>query len=129
VVVQAPRVVHYDRSFQVRLQNSDTIDSVALMRPASVTHNLDMNQLYVPLSFAQSGVLLTVDSPVDSNLAPFGYYMLFILNDSGVPSVAHWIGLPGNTTFVPASSSAGIVVLVLALLAGGVTLGIARRLP
>jgi hypothetical protein len=37
---------------------------------------------------------LTVTSPPDSNLAPPGFYLLFIVNTAGVPSVAKFLQLP-----------------------------------
>jgi len=32
-----------------------------------------------------------VTAPIDTNLAPPGYYMLFIVNNSGVPSIAPFV--------------------------------------
>jgi hypothetical protein len=34
---------------------------------------------------------LSVTAPVNGNLAPPGYYMLFILNTNGVPSIAPFV--------------------------------------
>jgi hypothetical protein len=31
--------------------------------------------------------------PANHNIAPPGWYMLFIVNNNGVPSVAHWVHL------------------------------------
>jgi hypothetical protein len=36
---------------------------------------------------------LSVQTPANSNLAPPGHYMLFILNTNGVPSVASIVQL------------------------------------
>jgi hypothetical protein len=48
-----------------------------------------MGQRFIPLTFSPSGSgSLTVTAPVDSNLAPPGNYMLFILDTNGIPSVA-----------------------------------------
>jgi uncharacterized protein YjaZ len=57
----------------------------------AVTHAFDQNQRYVPLTFQQTTGGLTVQSPSSANLAPPGYYMLFIVNSNGVPSVASMI--------------------------------------
>jgi len=43
------------------------------------------------LSFAQTSGGLTVTAPINSNLAPPGYYMLFLVNSAGVPSVAPFV--------------------------------------
>ncbi len=44
---------------------------------------------------------MTLQSPPSANVAPPGWYMLFLLND-GVPSVAQWVQLDGTAADVPA---------------------------
>jgi hypothetical protein len=53
-----------------------------------------MEQRRVPLTFTQAAGGLDVVAPANANLAPPGYYMLFLLNSSGVPSVAKFVRLP-----------------------------------
>jgi hypothetical protein len=52
-----------------------------------------MNQRFMWLTFSKTGTGLTVQAPTNRNLAPPGYYMLFILNSTGVPSKAKIIQL------------------------------------
>ena len=53
----------------------------------SVTHNLDMDQRFIPLGVqAQSGGV-RVDGPANANVAPPGWYMVFLIDTNGVPSV------------------------------------------
>ena len=40
------------------------------------------------LTFTRTSSGLTVKAPTSRNIAPPGYYMLFILNSNGVPSKA-----------------------------------------
>jgi hypothetical protein len=42
----------------------------------------------VPLGFTAVSGSLSVQAPANGNLAPPGYYMLFILDTNGVPSAA-----------------------------------------
>ena len=63
------------------------------VRDGAVTHAFDMDQRLVGLSFTASGSSLMVTAPPNGNIAPPGYYMLFVLNNSGVPSVAKFIQL------------------------------------
>ena len=64
------------------------------MAPAAVTHANDMSQRHVPLAATVGPAgTLTVDAPAAPALAPPTYYMLFVLNDQGVPSVAKFIRL------------------------------------
>ena len=61
------------------------------MRTGAVTHFFDQNARFVPLSFTPTTGGLTVTAPANGNLAPPGYYMLFILNSAGVPSIASFV--------------------------------------
>ena len=72
------------------------ISSAVLVRPDAVTHAFDMDQRLVGLSFTLDGDVLNVTAPPNGNIAPPGYYMLFILNSSGVPSVAQFVQLTSS---------------------------------
>ena len=58
------------------------------MRPGSSTHAFDMDQRLVGMNFTAGSGTLTVTAPPNAKIAPPGYYMLFLLNGAGVPSVA-----------------------------------------
>lgn len=76
---------------------ADAITSAVLIRPAAVTHSSDPNQREVELpiknSAGEPGVNKTLEVNLTSNdnIAPPGYYMLFLVNSNGVPSVAQWV--------------------------------------
>jgi Domain of unknown function (DUF1929) len=71
---------------------SSEIKSAVLIRPAAVTHSSDPNQREVtlPITSDQNGAL-TVSLTENDNLAPPGYYMVFLVNAKGVPSIAKWV--------------------------------------
>lgn len=100
----APASAVYGSSFSIATPDAVDIAAVSVIRPGAVTHAIDMNQRYVPLSFTPGDGSLTVEAPVAPELAPPGYYLLVIENGSGVPSVARWIRLeapplqPGEIT-------------------------------
>jgi hypothetical protein len=52
-----------------------------------------MEQRLVAMNFTAGSGVLNVTAPPNSNIAPPGYYMVFILNSSGVPSVAQFVQL------------------------------------
>ena len=81
-------VIAYGGAFQVQTPDAASISSVVLMRNGAVTHAFDMDQRYVGLSFTTGTGVLNVTGPPNGNIAPPGYYMLFILSNAGVPSVA-----------------------------------------
>ena len=91
--------IGYGSAFQVRTPDAASITSVVLMRPGAPTHAFDMEQRLVAMTFTAGSGLLNVTAPPNGNIAPPGYYMLFILNSSGVPSVAQFVQLtpaPGD---------------------------------
>ena len=57
-----------------------------LVRLGSVTHAFDSNQRFNGLTFVQTAGGLNVTAPANANLAPPGHYLLFIVNQNGVPS-------------------------------------------
>ena len=65
------------------------------MKAGSVTHSFDMDQRYVGLTFTSASGSLTVTGPPNSNIAPPGYYMLFLVNKAGTPSLASWVQVSG----------------------------------
>ncbi len=99
-ITAAPAAVGYNAAFQVTTPNPADIASVALMRPGSSTHAFNFEQRLVNLAFTPgTGTTITLTSPPDANVAPPGYYMLFLVNRAGVPSVAAWVQVtatPGN---------------------------------
>jgi hypothetical protein len=66
------------------------------MAPGAVTHSTNMTQRHVELAIEATGPGgLSLRAPDHGDLAPPGYYMLFVLDDAGVPSVARWVQLYG----------------------------------
>jgi hypothetical protein len=88
VISSAPTQLSYGQNFTVQTPDAGRIAKVSLIRFAAVTHTFNMSQRYLPLSFTAGSNLLTVTAPVNSNLAPAGNYMLFIVDTNGIPSVA-----------------------------------------
>jgi hypothetical protein len=92
-----PSSITYGQSFTLSTPDASTIASVVLMKAGSVTHSFDMDQRYVGLSFTvgQASGSLSVTGPPNSNIAPPGYYMLFLVNKAGTPSLASWVQVSG----------------------------------
>jgi Domain of unknown function (DUF1929) len=61
------------------------------VRLGAVTHSVNMEQRYVPLSYTAGSSALTATAPANTNIAPPGYYMLFAIDSNGVPSVAKFV--------------------------------------
>lgn len=87
-ISQAPTQVQYGTNFSITTPDFASISKVVLIRTGATTHFFDQSTRYVPLSFQQTSGGLTVTAPADGNHAPPGYYMLFLVNSNGIPSVA-----------------------------------------
>jgi Domain of unknown function (DUF1929)/PKD domain len=108
VITAAPRSIGYGTgTFQVQTPNAagtttlPDVKSVVLVRPGSVTHAFDMEQRLVGLTFTAASGALTVNSPPNPNVAPPGFYLLFLLNKAGVPSIATFVQVSSHPTDKP----------------------------
>ncbi len=96
-ITSAPGMFTYASTELLSTPQAQSIANVNLLRLGSVTHEFDQNQRLVPLAFEVSGATtLTVSAPIDGAVAPPGYYMLFIISDDGVPSMAQYVFLKGR---------------------------------
>ncbi|HEY6351720.1 MAG TPA: carboxypeptidase regulatory-like domain-containing protein [Candidatus Angelobacter sp.] len=95
-ISSAPTSVGYGQNVFIGTPDSASIAKVAWLRVPSTTHTFDESGRYMHLNYAQAGGGLSVTMPANGNLAPPGYYMLFILNSAGVPSIAKIINLAQN---------------------------------
>jgi hypothetical protein len=103
--------VAYSAPFAISTPNAASISKVALVRLGAVTHSVNMEQRYVPLSFSANGGTLNATAPPNANIAPPGVYMLFVINTDGVPSVARMVrvGSAPTVSFVfPSEGATGV---------------------
>jgi hypothetical protein len=80
--------VAYSKTFEVQTPEPDKISQVTWIRLPSVTHSFDQNQRINFLPFKVVAGKLNVTSPANANACPPGHYMLFVLNQAKVPSIA-----------------------------------------
>jgi len=92
-ITQAPAQIAYNQNFFVGTPDGATIGSAVLIRTGAPTHFFDQSTRFVPVTFQQTSGGLTVQAPANANLAQPGYYMLFIVNANGVPSIAPFVQL------------------------------------
>lgn len=98
-ISSVPATVNFGNPFTIATPDATTITKVTLVKPMAVTHQTETNQRVIELSFLHDHVhpnnliATAPDGGSPHAFAPKGYYMLFILNGSGVPSVAKWVHL------------------------------------
>ena len=82
----APDTLDLGEGFSVGV-SSGTISRVTLVKTGAVTHSFNMDQRFLELSFTAASGTLFVNAPNSAGDAPPGYYLLFVLDANGVPSV------------------------------------------
>ena len=92
-ITSAPSVLRYSQAFSVVTPDAATITNVNLIAFGAVTHHFNFSQRINRLRFKRGKTGLNVIAPANPNLAPPGKYMIFILNSTGVPSVASVVQL------------------------------------
>lgn len=89
-----PARIEFGGSFAVKGSTTDghRITRATLVAPGSVTHAYDDNQrvLELPLQGAGDGAF-RITAPTSGNAAPPGDYMLFLIDERGVPSVGRFV--------------------------------------
>src|SRR5882672_7629904 len=93
--------IGYGSVFQVQTPDAANISSAVLIRPGAPTHAFDMEQRMVGMTFSAVSGVLNVTAPSNSKIAPPGYYMLFLLNSAGVPSIAQFVQLTPAPADIP----------------------------
>lgn len=92
VIENQPDAIRYGSSFEVRTPSSGEIGSVALIRPGATTHCVNTEQRYVGLQFeSTNSSTVTAKVPSEKNLAPPGYYLLFVVTHDRIPSVGKFV--------------------------------------
>ncbi|MCW5632879.1 MAG: putative Ig domain-containing protein [Rubrivivax sp.] len=104
-ITAGPTVVDPGRTVQVTTTHNRPIGRVTFVKTGSMTHNWNQDQRFVDLPFVASGNTLSVQIPGRASDVPPGMWMMFVLDDQGVPSVARLmrVNVAGtlNTAVVP----------------------------
>ncbi|MGB8699958.1 MAG: galactose oxidase-like domain-containing protein, partial [Thermosynechococcaceae cyanobacterium] len=85
--------ISYNQTITIETTQTSDIKWVELIRPSAVTHSVDVEQRLIDLPFTVNNNKLQVQIIGNSNLAPSGWYMLFIVNRKSIPSKAIWVHL------------------------------------
>ena len=85
----APAAITYAQTFTAT--SNGNIASAVLIRESASTHAFDMSQRFIGMNFTVNGKTITMTAPPNSNIAPPGPYLLFLVDKDGVPSVGQAI--------------------------------------
>ena len=88
VIETAPGTIDIGETFGIDIAGTGAISRVAMIKTASVSHSWNTEQRFIELTFQQNGGQLNIQAPTKAGDAPPGYYLLFVLNAAGTPSIA-----------------------------------------
>jgi hypothetical protein len=86
-----PAQAGYGTQFSFNVNSASTIRWAQLIRPMSVTHQMDSNMRLVDLPVVVTGGVATVSVTANRNLLPPGPYMLNVTDSNGIPSQSAWV--------------------------------------
>jgi hypothetical protein len=109
-ITSAPQTISAGQTFTV-LANGGTIRRMTLVKTGAVTHSFNMDQRFAELSMTGSGGVFSVRAPSRATDIPPGYYLLFAINDAGVPSKGRTVRVTtGSADTVPPTRPENLVI-------------------
>jgi hypothetical protein len=93
VIAAAPALVKPGSQFFLGSGDND-IASVTMLRTGAMTHSFNSDQRFLKLSYAETQGGFLVDAPTAADGLPPGYYLVFLVNSRGVPSVGAFVRVP-----------------------------------
>jgi hypothetical protein len=84
----------YGQEIDITSPQAGDVKWLSLIRCGSTTHAFDNSQRLVDMEIlGQGGGTVRTVAPHEPTLAPPGWYMIFLVDTAGVPSVARWVHL------------------------------------
>ena len=90
---QVPEVIDYAEQVFIGVNDSTNITKAHLIKLGSVTHSENQDQRLVPLQFNNASGGISLKMPDSRDVAPPGHYLLFVVDDNGVPSTGGMVKL------------------------------------
>jgi hypothetical protein len=127
-VTSAPDSIRYKSLFTVGSPDAPNIQEVWFVRAGAVSGGFNSDQRALSLAFTAVTQELTISAPDSAGLAPPGTWMLFLVDDAGVPSEAALVRmqdgppvvpLPSITTTPPTTGQVGVNYVYQAQASGG----------
>jgi hypothetical protein len=87
-IVSAPVVADPGAAMSVEVASTRPIGRLTLIKHGSITHALNHEQRFIELPFTREGNQLRTTLPRNAAELPPGFWMLFAIDDRGVPSIA-----------------------------------------
>jgi len=95
-IAGAPLTMRYGQRFTIHTPDAAEVTEVTLIRLSASTQTWNGSQRRARLAFTAVSGGLEVEAPRDRNLVPPGFYLLFVLNERGVPSIGRALRVHGE---------------------------------
>lgn len=109
LVSGVPQRLNYGEAFAVTVQSTSAISKAVFIKPGSTTHSHNQDQRLIELTLEPTAEGVRLIAPQNRNLAPPGHYLLFLLDENGVPSLADTV-LIGQPSVRPSQAVAQSVL-------------------
>lgn len=94
VIQNVQEEIKYKTKVAIQTPQATQVKWISLIRPGLTTHSFNGTQRLVDVPFTLVPPnRLTANIPGEPTVAPPGWYMLFLTDHDGVPSVAQWVHL------------------------------------
>ena len=94
LIQNVPEEISYHSHIVIQTPQATQIKWISLIRAGLTTHSFNGTQRLVDVPFTLVPPdTLNADVPDDPKVAPPGWYMLFLTDHDGVPSMGHWMHL------------------------------------
>ncbi|MGE0799236.1 MAG: galactose oxidase-like domain-containing protein [Lautropia sp.] len=129
-ILSAPTALDPGEAFTVSFQSATAPSKIVIIRAGSVTHSTNFDQRRIELPLQVSGNQIQTRVPASGGVMPPGFYLLFVLDQAGVPSVGKIVKInTGNAADINADwtgriGGTGGTIYQLACNAGEVLVGV-----
>jgi len=85
--------VSWDSNLSIEVASGQPLQRITIVRNTASTQSWNVDQRFIELAFSTTNGKLSVKMPTNANVAPPGFYWLFVIDSNGVPSVGQSIRL------------------------------------
>jgi Domain of unknown function (DUF1929) len=86
-LLSAPAQSSWGERYEFLMTSTAAVSRVTLVRTGSVTHSFNNEGRFFDMPFVKTGSRVQITMPASRNVAPPGFYMLFVFDAAGVPTV------------------------------------------
>jgi hypothetical protein len=99
VINFAPNEAPHGTEVFVAHPANNNISRVTLVKTGAVTHSFNMEQRFIELEFTDTTGGIRASLPASASVATPGHYMMFLIDNQGVPSEGHIIKISASAVY------------------------------